>query len=94
MAINEKTLTKGQLRKLNALRKSLGDKIADRAFVQWQKDQPAKIVAAKSDPVAEKLVAAMASLSTDKAFKLGRKGYVVKRAKGKGAKGFVAEKVG
>ena len=94
MALNEKSMTKGQLRKLNALRKSLGDKIADRAFAKRQKEQPANIVTAKSDPVAEKLVAAMASLSTAKAFKLGRKGYVVKRAKGKGAKGFVAEKVG
>ena len=94
MAINEKTLTKGQLRKLNALRKSLGDKIADRAFSQWQKEQPAKVVTAKSDPVAEKLVTALASLSKDKAFNLSRKGYVVKRAKGKGAKGFVAEKMG
>ena len=53
-----------------------------------------KVVPVKSDPVAEKLVAALASLSKDKAFNLGRKGYVVKRAKGKGAKGFVAEKVG
>ena len=66
MAINEKTLTKGQIRKLNALRKSLGDKIADKAFAQWMKEQPAKVVTAKSDPVAEKLVAAMASLSKDK----------------------------
>ena len=32
MAINEKALTKGQLRKLKALRKSLGTKIADRAY--------------------------------------------------------------
>ena len=93
MAINEKTLTKGQLRKLNALRKSLGTKIADKAFTQWQKEQPAKAVTAKSDPVAEKLVTAMANLSKDKGFNLGRKGYVVKRAKGKGAKGFVAEKM-
>ena len=94
MAINENKLTKGQIRKLNALRKSLGDKIADRSFAQWLKAQPAKAVTVKSDPVAEKLVAAVASLSKDKSFNLGRKGYVVKRAKGKGAKGFVAEKVG
>ena len=94
MAINEKTLTKGQLRKLNALRKSLGDKIADKAFAQWMKEQPAKIVTAKSDPVAEKLVNAVAGLAKDKLFNLGRKGYVVKRAKGKGARGFVAEKAG
>ena len=63
MAINEKTLTKGQLRKLNALRKSLGTKIADRAFTHWLKAQPAKVETAKSDPVAEKLVAAMAICS-------------------------------
>ena len=69
MAINEKTLTKGQLRKLNALRKSLGDKIADRAFTQWLKAQPVKVVTAKSDAVAEKLVAAMAGLSKDKAIR-------------------------
>ena len=92
MAINEKSISKGQLRKLNALRKSLGNKIADKAFAQWMKAQPAKVVTAKSDPVAEKLVAALAGLSKDKLLNLGRKGYVVKRAKGKGAKGFVAEK--
>jgi len=93
MAINEKSLSKGQLRKLNALRKSLGDKIADAAFAQWMKEQPAKVVPTKGDPVAEKLVRALAGLVKDKSFNLGRKGYVVKRAKGKGANGFVAEKV-
>ena len=38
MAINEKSLTKGQLRKLSVLRKSLGGKIADQAFAQWVKE--------------------------------------------------------
>ena len=33
--INETSLTKGELRKLDALRKSLGTAIADRAFSQW-----------------------------------------------------------
>ena len=93
MAINEKALTKGQLRKLNALRKSLGDNIADKAFTQWVKEQPGKVLPNKTDPVAEKLVAAVDSLSKDKSFNLGRKGYVVKRSKGKGARGFVAVKV-
>ena len=93
MAINEKSLSKGQLRKLNALRKSLGDRIADKAFTQWMKEQPAKVVATKSDPVAEKLLKAIAGLAKDKSFNLGRRGYVVRRAKGKGAKGFVAEKI-
>ncbi len=33
--INESNLSRGQIRKLNALRKSLGDGIANRAFVEW-----------------------------------------------------------
>ena len=39
------------------------------------------------------LVAALSNLTSDKSFKLGSKGYVVRRAKGKGASGFVAQKV-
>ena len=93
MAINEKNMSKGQLRKLNALRKSLGIKIADQAFAQWLKEQPTKSTAVKTDPVADKIVKAISALAKDKTFNLGRKGYVVKRAKGRGAKGFVAEKV-
>ena len=93
MALNEKSMTKGQLRKLNALRKSLGVKIADQAFAQWLKEQPTKSTAVKTDPVADKIVKAISALAKDKTFNLGRKGDVVKRAKGRGAKGFVAEKV-
>ena len=33
----EKNLTKGQLRKLNALRKSVGPAIGERALVEWLK---------------------------------------------------------
>ena len=93
MAINERSLTKGQLRKLNVLRKSLGGKIADQAFAQWVKEQPVKSAALKTDPVADKIVKAISALAKDKSFNLGRKGYVVKRAKGRAAKRFVAEKV-
>ena len=45
------------------------------------------------DPVADALVAALANLTSDKSFKLGNKGYVVKRYKGKGVSGFVAQKI-
>ena len=93
MAINENSLTKGQLRKLNALRKSLGGKIADQAFTQWLKEQPSKLAEVKIDPVADRIVKAISALAKDKSFNLGRRGYVVKRAKGRAAKGFVAEKV-
>lgn len=38
-AFDEKGLTKGEIRKLNALRKSLGDQIAEEAFTKWQAQQ-------------------------------------------------------
>ena len=45
------------------------------------------------DPVADALVAALNQSKDDKNFRLGTKGYVVKRSKGKGASGFVAQKI-
>ena len=92
MSIDHSTLTKGQVRKLNALRKSVGDNIADDAFGKWMKTQ-SKTPKEVRDPVADALVAALANLQNDKSLKFGNKGYVVKRARGKGASGFVAQKV-
>ena len=92
MTIDQSTLTKGQVRKLNALRKSVGNDIAENAFGKWLKSQ-SKTPKEVRDPVADALVAALSNLSDDKSFKLGTKGYVVRRAKGKGVLGFVASKV-
>ena len=92
MSIDHSTLTKGQVRKLNALRKSVGGDIADAAFTKWMKSQ-SKTPKEVRDPVADALVAALANLQNDKSLKFGNKGYVVKRARGKGASGFVAQKV-
>ena len=92
MSIDQSTLTKGQVRKLNALRKSIGDDIAEDAFSKWMKSQT-KTPKEDRDPVADVLVAALSNLTSNKSFRLGTKGYVVKRAKGKGASGFVAQKV-
>ena len=92
MTIDHSTLTKGQVRKLNALRKSIGNDIADVAFAKWMKTQT-KTPKEVRDPVADALVAALDQFKDDKTFRLGAKGYVVKRSKGKGASGFVAQKV-
>ena len=92
MTIDHSVLTKGQLRKLNALRKSIGDDIADVAFGKWMKTQ-SKTPKDVGEPVADALVAALSNLKSDKSFKLGTKGYVVRRAKGKGASGFAAQKI-
>jgi len=37
--IDEKVLTKGELRKLNALRRSIGDELANEAFAKWYAKQ-------------------------------------------------------
>ena len=92
--MNKKSITKGQLRKLNALRKSLGNQIADKAFKEWLKQQAKQAPAERADPVVNKLLAALKGLEKDKSINLGRKGYVIKRAKGRGVKsGFVVEKI-
>ena len=87
-------MTKGQVRKLNALRKSLGNQIADKAFKEWLTQQAKQAPANRADPVVDKLLAALKGLEKDKSINLGRKGYVIKRAKGRGVKsGFVVEKI-
>jgi len=92
MTIDHSTLTKGQVRKLNALRNSVGNDIAEDAFGKWMKTQ-SKAPKEARDPVADALVVALSNLISDKSIKLGNKGYVVRRARGKGASGFVAQKV-
>ena len=74
MAIKETSLNKGQIRKLNALRNSVGVKIGEEAFGKWLKEQAkakAKAVPkVQSDPVAEKILDAVKSLEKDKTVKL------------------------
>lgn len=90
-SIEESTLTKGQARKLNALRKSLGDKIADDAFAKWLKAQSSKKASAKPDPVAKELENALRHLVSTK-INLGTYGYNVRRSKKRGEQGFVVTK--
>ena len=93
MIINDGPLTKGQKRKLIALRKSIGDKLGSEAFAKWMKEQAKKAPVKKTDPVAEKLLKALNPLMKDKSIKLGNRGYSVRRARGKGAKGFSISKI-
>ena len=93
MAITEKNLTKGQIRKLNALRKSIGDKLANDVFAKWLKQQAKKNSSGEPDPVADKILDALSPLAKDKSIRLGNRGYSIHRARGKGAKGFVVRKI-
>ena len=92
MAIDETGLTKGQVRKLNALRKSVGDDLAEEVFAKWLERAAASSARSKPDPVAMKIVEALAGFENDPKFNLGNYGYTLRRAKGKGASRFIAHK--
>ena len=93
MAIDETGLTKGQVRKLNALRKSVGDDLAEEVFTKWLEREVTSHAKGKPDPVAMKIVEALAGFENDPKFNLGNYGYTLRRAKGKGASGFIAYKI-
>jgi hypothetical protein len=75
---NEKTLTKGQLRKLGALRKSLGKEIADRAFAEWIEKIGREKTPAVDENV-EAIVEALSPLFKSKKIKIPRGGFLVTR---------------
>ena len=70
MAIDEMTLTKGQVRKLNALRKSVGDALGEEVFGKWLAKQTEASAARRADPVAEKIAEALAAFEDDPKFRL------------------------
>jgi len=81
-SISEKELTKGQARKLKALRKSVGDKIGTRAFADWMASQKAASAPAV-DRNAEMIVKALEPLVKQKKLRIPRGGYQVKRGRGR-----------
>ena len=92
MPFNEAELTKGQVRKLNALRKSIGDDLAGEVFGKWLQRQASGKLKEQQDLIADRIAEALAELATDPTFKLGNYGYTVVRARGKGASGLSVRK--
>ena len=92
MAIDETKLTKGHVRKLNALRRSVGDNLGEEVFGKWLAQQAAAAAVPKRDPIAVKIEEALAAYVDDRTFRLGNYGYTIRRARGKGATGFAATK--
>ncbi len=78
--IDEKSLSKGQVRKLGTLRKSLGDKIAERAFAEWLK-AGASAPAEKVDKNAELIADALGELVNTGNLRIPRGGYLVTRGR-------------
>ena len=78
--IDEDALNKGQVRKLNALRKSVGIDIGERAFADWLATQSA---AAPEDRNAAQVAEALWPLIENGSLKIPRGGYVVRRGRGR-----------
>ncbi len=79
--IDESSLTKGQARKLNALRKSIGDEIADRTFLEWLALQPAP--GAEPDANATMIVDTLWPLVQQGTLAIPRGGYRIRRGRGR-----------
>ena len=78
--IDESTLTKGQLRKLAALRNSLGGEIGEWAFAEWLSSQPS---AKRTDRNAELIVDTLWPLVRQGRLGIPRGGYLVRRGRGR-----------
>ena len=79
--IEEGGLTKGQLRKLRALRKSVGDEIAERAFAEWLASQADS--SAKADANAAAIVDTLWPMVEQGALAIPRGGYLIRRGRGR-----------
>ena len=80
--IDESTLTKGQRRKLNALRKSVGDEIGAQAFATWLSSQSAA-KGAEADKNAASIVDALWPLVEQGTLAIPRGGYILRRGRGR-----------
>ncbi len=79
---DERELTKGKLRKLNVLRKSVGSVIGERAFAQWLKKASAE-PAAPEDKNITRITEAVEALIKEKKLNIARGGYLLKRGRGR-----------
>ncbi len=75
-------LTKGQIRKLNALRKSVGPDIGEKAFAQWLKKANVK-KAAHGDKTSAQIAEAIQAALGSKGLRIPRGGYLIKRGRGR-----------
>lgn len=81
-SFGEGALSKGQLRKLNALRKSLGSEIADKAFAEWLSTVRTE-GSEGGDRNADMIAELLTPLALEGKLKIPRGGYVVRRGHGR-----------
>ena len=78
--IDESTLTKGQLRKLTALKKSVGDEVGTRAFAEWLALQGA---GQEPDGNAAMIVDTLWPMVREGALAIPRGGFLIRRGRGR-----------
>ena len=79
--IDESPLTKGQLRKLNALRKSVGNEVGKKAFAEWLALQGT--TKGKADGNAAIVANALWPMVEQGRLAIPRVGYVIRRGRGR-----------
>ncbi|MDE0388505.1 MAG: hypothetical protein OXI75_07400 [Rhodospirillales bacterium] len=77
--IDESGLTKGQLRKLRALRNSVGDEIGEKAFAEWLASQDG--AKRKVDGNAATIVDTLWPLVEQGTLAIPRGGYLIRRGR-------------
>ncbi len=80
---SENNLNKGQMRKLTALRKSLGEDIANKAFGEWLEKQAKQPDSAPVDSNAEIIASTLEPLTKQGKLRIPRGGYLVRRGRGR-----------
>ena len=80
--LDENALTKGELRKLNALRKSVGEDIGDMAFVEWLRKKPLAL-AESEDKNAVLIADTLIPLIEQNKLRIPRGGYIIRRGRGR-----------
>ena len=79
--IDQSGLTKGQLRKLRALRNSVGDEIGEKAFAEWLASQDG--AKRKFDGNAATIIDTLWPLVEQGTLAIPRGGYLIRRGRGR-----------
>ncbi len=79
--LDEKALTKGELRKLNALRTSLGEDVGDQAFMDWLRKKTV-VIAEPEDKYAALIADTLIPLIEQNRLRIPRGGYLILRGRG------------
>jgi len=81
--IDESALTRGELRKLNALRKSVGDTLGEQTFAKWLEKRAKKTTIDPGDKNADLISDTIMALINEKGLRIPRGGYIVTRGRGR-----------